>query len=51
MPIARTIVFECQNCGYKEKRTIGDVRPDPQELKPCPKCGARMVKLQGRESR
>ena len=43
MPINRRVMFVCENCGYKEVRTIGDVRPDLRELKPCPKCGSRMV--------
>ena len=47
MPISRKVLFECQNCGYTETRTIGDVRPDPAELKPCPKCDSRMVISRG----
>ena len=43
MPIAKKVLFKCQNCGYEETRTIGDVLPDKEILRPCPKCGARMV--------
>lgn len=39
------ILFECNKCKYKEHRLIGDVVPDPNELKPCPKCGANMKKI------
>ena len=42
MPISRYVVFVCTKCGYKEVRRIGDVRPDLNELKPCPKCGGMM---------
>ena len=38
MPISQQIVFICNECNFKEKRIIGDNRPDPNELKPCPKC-------------
>ena len=42
MPIIQRVVFVCSECGRKEVRQIGDVRPDPNEFKPCPKCGAMM---------
>ncbi len=42
MPTFQNIVFKCKECGYKELRQIGDVRPDKNELKPCPKCGGMM---------
>ena len=37
MPVYQDILFICSECGYREVRRIGDVRPDPNELKPCPK--------------
>lgn len=43
MPIATQQLFGCTNCGFKSYRTIGDVRPDINELKPCPKCKSRMA--------
>lgn len=43
MPVSSNVLFECQQCGYKEMRTLGDVRPDLNELKPCPRCGSRMI--------
>ena len=37
MPVYQDIVLICSECGYREVRHIGDVRPVPNELKPCPK--------------
>ena len=45
MPISRKIMFQCKKCSYKELRTIADVRPDIQELKPCPVCGSSMIEV------
>ncbi len=42
MPVYQNLLFICNECGYREVRCISDVRPDPNELKPCPKCGAVM---------
>jgi len=42
MPVARNHIFKCTSCGHTEKRIIGDVLPDKNMLKPCPKCGSRM---------
>ena len=42
MPVYQNLLFICNECGYQEVRCISDVRPDPNELKPCPKCGAVM---------
>ena len=50
MPIATQQLFGCTRCGFKSYRTIGDVRPDPNELKPCPKCKSRMAIISLHES-
>ena len=42
MPRPMDIMFKCENCGYKEIRTIGDRSPDLEELRPCPICESRM---------
>ena len=38
MPIPRKVLMKCKNCGFKTYRFIGDVLPDMNQLKPCPKC-------------
>jgi len=38
MPIPRKVLLKCKNCGFKTYRVIGDVLPDMNQLKPCPKC-------------
>ena len=43
MPISRKVLFKCIECGYREYRMIGDVRPDMKSLKPCPICGSYMI--------
>ena len=47
--ISQKFVFKCENCGYEEVRAIGDVRPDINELKPCPKCKGKMIKTDKKE--
>ena len=42
--ISQTFTFKCINCGYEEDRVIGDVRPDINELRHCPKCNGKMKK-------
>ena len=42
MPLAKKMNFKCESCGYTEQRTIGDVMPDLNIFKPCPKCGGKM---------
>ena len=42
MPVARNHILKCTSCGHTEVRVIGDVLPDKNMLKPCPKCGSRM---------
>ena len=38
MPIPRKVLLKCKNCGFKTYRVIGDVLPDMNQLKACPKC-------------
>ncbi len=47
MPVAQKILFVCSKCGFKSYRTVGDQFPDPNDLKPCPKCGAHMKRHEG----
>jgi len=47
--IPQKFIFKCENCGYEEVRTIADVRPDINELKPCYKCKGKMFKTDKKE--
>ena len=47
--ISQRVKFKCTKCNHTEIRTIGDVLPDLNMLKPCDSCGAMMERDSNQE--
>ena len=47
--ISQRVKFKCTKCKHTEIRTIGDVLPDLNMLKPCSYCGAMMERDSNQE--
>lgn len=43
MPISKKILMKCKSCNFKTYRVLGDVRPNINQLKPCPICKKMLI--------